>query len=51
MKKKPTVEFNKDVTPGMSGLRKAGVKRPNMEQGAAAVKGSGRAKKRSKKRD
>lgn len=50
-KGRSAVMFNRDVSPGMTGLEKAGVARPNLKRGAAAVKGSERGKKRSKKRD
>lgn len=54
-KKDGPVTFNRDITPGDSGVKKSGLAGPNMQQGAAAVKGKrpmGRAKKRSsKKRD
>lgn len=55
-KKGGPVTFNRDITAEESGVKKSGVAHPNIEQGAAAVKGSkrpmGRAKKRSsKKRD
>ena len=49
-KKDGPVAFNRDITPGESGLRKSGVAKPNMEQGAASSKGKrpmARAKKRS----